>query len=68
MSLTNEAAPGEKPFVRAEVGNTFLRHALIIWAREQGVAEANLTAITRDVLDFAQATVRDSGPRAFLRA
>jgi hypothetical protein len=67
MSL-NKAATGEKPFVQTEVGNTFLRHALIIWAREQGVAEANLTAITRDVLDFAQATVRDTGPRAILSA
>lgn len=67
MSL-NKAAMGETPFVQTEVGNTFLRHALIIWAREQGVAEANLTAITRDVLDFAQATVRDSGPRPALSA
>jgi hypothetical protein len=67
MSL-NKALMGEKPFAQAEVGNTFLRHALIIWAREQGVAEANVSAITRDVLDFAQATVRDSGPRAILSA
>ncbi len=64
----NKAVMGEKPFAQTEVGNTFLRHALIIWAREQGVAEANLSAITRDVLDFAQATVRDSGPRAILSA
>lgn len=67
MSLNN-AAMGDNPFAKAEVGNTFLRHALIIWAREQGVAEANLTAITRDVLDFAQATVRDGGAQQALSA
>lgn len=67
MSLNN-AAMGDAPFAKAEIGNTFLRHALIIWAREQGVAEAHLTAVTRDVLDFAQATVREGGQRHFLTA
>lgn len=62
MSL-NHAAVGDAPFAKAEIGNTFLRHALIIWAREQGVAEAHLPAVTRDVLDFAQATVREGGQR-----
>ena len=62
MSM-NTVALGDAPFAKPEVGNTFLRHALIIWAREQGVAEAHLTAVTRDVLDFAQATVRDGHPR-----
>lgn len=60
MSLNNLAANGA-PFEKAEVGNIFLRHALIIWAREQGVSEAHLSAVIRDVLDFAQATVRDGG-------
>lgn len=62
MSM-NTVALGDAPFAKTEVGNTFLRHALIIWAREQGVAETHLTAVTRDVLDFAQATVRDGHPR-----
>ena len=57
MSQTNFM--GDKPFAQTEVGNTFLRHALIIWAREQGVAESHLSAVTRDVLDFAKATIRD---------
>lgn len=67
MSLNN-AAVGDAPFAKAEVGNTFLRHALIIWAREQGVAEANLSAVTRDVLDFAAATIRDGGNPQVLSA
>jgi hypothetical protein len=60
MSL-NKIALSDAPFAKTEVGNTFLKHALMIWAREQGVAEANLSAVSRDVLDFAKATVRDGG-------
>ena len=63
MSM-NTVALGEASFAKTEIGNTFLRHALIIWAREQGVAEAHLPAVTRDVLDFAKATVRDGHPQA----
>lgn len=64
----NNAAMGEKPFATGEVGNTFLRHALMIWAREQGVAEAHLSAISRDVLSFAEATVREGGRQQALSA
>ncbi len=67
MSL-NKVALSDAPFAKTEVGNTFLKHALMIWAREQGVAEANLSAVSRDVLDFAKATVRDGGHHQALSA
>ncbi|PHY21135.1 hypothetical protein CSW59_05100 [Caulobacter sp. BP25] len=64
----NKLSLSDAPFAKTEVGNTFLKHALMIWAREQGVAEANLSAVSRDVLDFAQATVRDGDHRQALSA
>jgi hypothetical protein len=61
MSLSKFAA-GDASFAPPEVGNTFLRHALKIWAREQGVPESSVPGVIGDVLDFALATVRDGGP------
>lgn len=62
MSQTNPAS------AKTEVGNTFLRHALTIWAREQGVAEPDLSDVARDVLSFAQSVVRDNGGEQALSA
>lgn len=62
MSQTNSA------LAKTEVGNTFLRHALTIWAREQGVAEPLLSNVAQDVLSFAQAKVRDNGHKQALSA
>jgi len=45
--------------VAPEVGTTFLRHALKIWAREQGVAEDHLPGVIGEVLSFALAAVDD---------
>ncbi|ADG12140.1 hypothetical protein B7G68_19020 [Caulobacter segnis] len=67
MSL-NKVTLSDASFAKTDVGNTFLKHALMIWAREQGVAEAHLSAVSRDVLDFAQATVRDGGHQQALSA
>jgi len=67
MSLNNFAA-SDAAFAPAEVGNTFLRHALKIWAREQGVPEASLPGVIGDVLDFALATIREGGPPRALNA
>jgi len=58
MSL-NTFAMADAAFAAPETGTTFLRHALKIWAREQGVSENNLAAVVGDVLDFAQATIRE---------
>ena len=51
-----------------ELGTTFLRHALKIWAREQGVAEDHLTGVIGEVLNFALATVDDGRQVRGLRA
>lgn len=57
MSMNNfaMAEAGRAP----EAGTTFLRHALKIWAREQGVAEDSLSGVIGEVLDFALATIDD---------
>ena len=43
-----------------EVGKTFLRHALKVWARENGVTEDNLTGLVHQILDFAHDSIRDA--------
>lgn len=60
MSL-NTFAMADTAFGAPETGTTFLRHALKIWAREQGVSEDKLAAVVGDVLDFALVTARDGG-------
>lgn len=42
-----------------EVSKTFLRHALNVWARENGVAEDHLAGLVHQILDFAQDAIRD---------
>ncbi|WP_297509126.1 hypothetical protein [uncultured Caulobacter sp.] len=42
-----------------EVSKTFLRHALNVWARENGVAEDHLAGLVHQILDFAQDSIRD---------
>ena len=36
-----------------ETGRTFLRHALRVWARENGVADDDLPSVVHTILDFA---------------
>ena len=43
-----------------EVGKTFLRHALSVWARENGVSGERLIALVSQILDFAQDSIRDA--------
>jgi hypothetical protein len=41
-----------------ETGKTFLRHALRVWARENGVADDQMAGVVRNILDFAVDTLR----------
>lgn len=41
-----------------ETGKTFLRHALRVWARENGVADDRLPDVVRNILDFAVGSLR----------
>jgi hypothetical protein len=42
-----------------ETGKTFLRHALRVWARENGVTDDHLTGVVHNILDFAVDSLRD---------
>lgn len=41
-----------------ETGRTFLRHALRVWARENGVADDRLPDVVHNILDFAVGSLR----------
>lgn len=41
-----------------EVGNAFLRHALRVWARENGVSDDQMPGVIHNILDFAVGSLR----------
>lgn len=41
-----------------ETGKTFLRHALRVWARENGVTDDQLPNVVHNILDFAVGSLR----------
>jgi len=41
-----------------ETGKTFLRHALRVWARENGVTDDQLPSVVHNILDFAVGSLR----------
>lgn len=51
-----------------ETGKTFLRHALRVWARENGVADEQLPGVVHNILDFAVGSLRGGQPRQGLSA
>lgn len=55
--------PFDEPIAEAspalpETATTFLRHALKVWARENGVADDHLPGLVAGILDFAAESVR----------
>lgn len=50
--LDGEAAPA--------IAATFLRHALTVWAREHGLAGDTLSAVIDDVMQHADASIRQA--------
>jgi len=46
-----------------ETGRTFLRHALRVWARENGVADDQLPDVVHNILDFAVGSLPRSAPQ-----
>jgi hypothetical protein len=47
-----------------ETGRTFLRHALRVWARENGVADDQLPGVVHNILDFAVGSLRGQSRQA----
>ena len=41
-----------------ETGKTFLRHALRVWARENGVSDDQMPSVVHTILDFAVGSLR----------
>ena len=48
-----------------ETGKTFLRHALRVWARENGVADDQLPDVVHNILDFAVGSLRGQPQQGF---
>lgn len=51
-----------------ETGKTFLRHALRVWARENGVSDDQMAGVVRDILDFAVDSLRGDARQPSLNA
>lgn len=47
-----------------ETGKIFLRHALRVWARENGVADDQLPDVVGNILDFAVGSLHGQPQRA----
>lgn len=43
-----------------EVSDTFLRHAVNVWARERGLAGETLSGVVNDVLQYATTTASEA--------
>ena len=48
-----------------ETGKTFLRHALRVWARENGVTDDQLPGVVHNILDFAVGSLRGQSQQRF---
>jgi len=51
-----------------ETGKTFLRHALRVWARENGVSDDQMPGVIHNILDFAVGSLRGGSPQQGLSA
>jgi hypothetical protein len=56
----SQTAPNALPSVLAsDPAASILKHAVKIWARDHGVAEDDLSRLTKMVVDYASAAIRD---------
>lgn len=62
LDTFSEASPA------AETGKTFLRHALRVWARENGVSDDQIAGVVRDILDFAVGSLHGGARQPSLNA